>query len=93
MLKNTSEDYFCSVKTSDPTPDDDDFPETFTDTDTFEISLCHNQNDGSKLCKVLDDEYAPFTNSKEHKNFGLLSQNTFVPLVYDFLSVMCPLLS
>ncbi|XP_060951434.1 interleukin-21 receptor [Limanda limanda] len=63
MLTNTDRDYFCSVKTSDLTPDGDS-PEMFTDTDTFNISLCHNQTDGSEMCEELDGEYTPETNIK-----------------------------
>ncbi|XP_071318645.1 interleukin-21 receptor [Trachinotus anak] len=64
MLTNTSEDYFCSVKASEPMDDDYDYLETFADLETFIISLCHNQNDGSEICKVLDGEYQPLTTIK-----------------------------
>ncbi|XP_062234338.1 interleukin-21 receptor [Platichthys flesus] len=63
MLKNTDRDYFCSVKTSDLTPDGDS-PETFSDTDTFKISLCRNRTDGSEMCEELDGNYTPETNIK-----------------------------
>nr|XP_019939061.1 PREDICTED: interleukin-21 receptor-like [Paralichthys olivaceus] len=63
MLTNTDRDYFCSVKTSDLMPGDD-YPDIFTDTDTFTISLCPNQNAGSKRCKEVDGEYIPVTNIK-----------------------------
>ncbi|XP_040923223.1 interleukin-21 receptor [Toxotes jaculatrix] len=63
-LTKTSEDYFCSVKTSDPTLDDEDYFDPYTDIDTFEISLCHNQRDGSEICDILDDKYTPSTNIK-----------------------------
>ena len=71
MLTNTSRDYFCSVKTSDLTPGSD-YPD-FTDIDTYNISLCRNQTDGSDMCEQLDDEYTPVTNSKDHTDFRLLS--------------------
>ncbi|XP_018537283.1 interleukin-21 receptor [Lates calcarifer] len=62
-LTNTNGDYFCSVKTSDPMPDDSDyFPVSYTTLDTYEIALCHNQEDGSETCEVLDSQYTPFTN-------------------------------
>lgn len=49
----------------------DYYAETFGDTDTFEISLCHNQNNVSETCVPLDKEYTPETNGKEHT--GLFS--------------------
>ncbi|XP_051273984.1 interleukin-21 receptor [Dicentrarchus labrax] len=48
-LTKINEDYFCSVEISSP----------FDDQDIYKISLCHKQNDGSKICDVLDDEYIP----------------------------------
>lgn len=66
LLTKTHRDYFCSAERSDPMPIESDYSETFGDTDTFEISLCHSLNDGSEICEPLDDEYAPVTNSKEH---------------------------
>ncbi|XP_034716867.1 interleukin-21 receptor isoform X1 [Etheostoma cragini] len=63
MLKNTNGDYFCSVNTSNPMPDDD-YSEPFDDLDSFEISLCHNKTDGSELCEKLDDNYEPLTTIK-----------------------------
>lgn len=63
ILTNTKEDYFCSFKTSNTMPDEY-YSETFGDTDTFEISLCHNQNNMSEICELLDTEYTPETNSK-----------------------------
>lgn len=66
MLTNTDGVYFCSVKTTDSAPDDDDYSEPFSDLDAFEISLCHNQSIGSESCELLDEEYRPVTNSKEH---------------------------
>ncbi|XP_028423239.1 interleukin-21 receptor isoform X1 [Perca flavescens] len=65
MLKNTNGDYFCSVNTFNPMPDDDNhYSEHFDDLDSFKISLCHNKTDGSELCEKLDDEYTPVTNIK-----------------------------
>ncbi len=72
VLTNTNGDYFCTVTTSTPIPPDDDYLDIFDDTDNFEISLCHNQKDGSEICEVLDDKYSPVTKSKEHA--GLLSE-------------------
>ncbi|XP_070707702.1 interleukin-21 receptor [Pempheris klunzingeri] len=60
-LANTNWDYFCSMKTSDRLPDDDYYPQPFVDTDTFKISLCHNDSTGSENCEVLDDNFAPMT--------------------------------
>lgn len=40
---------------------------------TFEISLCHKQNDEPEICEVQDDNFKPVTNSKEHYDFGLFS--------------------
>ncbi|XP_035002137.2 interleukin-21 receptor [Hippoglossus stenolepis] len=74
MLTNTDRDCFCSVKTSDLTPDSE-YPEMFTDTDTFKISLCHNQTDGSKMCEELDGEYTPQTNIKPNAPCGLTFSN------------------
>ncbi|XP_041818851.1 interleukin-21 receptor [Chelmon rostratus] len=62
MLTNTDGVYFCSVKTTDSAPDDDDYSEPFSDLDAFEISLCHNQSIGSESCELLDEEYRPVTN-------------------------------
>lgn len=53
--------------------DDYEFLETYTDIESFKISLCHNQDNGSDICKVLDDKYRPFQNSKEHNDFSLVS--------------------
>lgn len=46
-------------------PHDDDYPEIFSDADSFEISLCHSRDDGSEACELLDDEYMPVTHSKQ----------------------------
>ncbi|XP_031147214.1 interleukin-21 receptor isoform X2 [Sander lucioperca] len=66
MLTNTNGDYFCSVNTSNPMPDDDDdhYSEPFDDVVSFEISLCHNKTDGSEMCEKLDYKYFPVTNIK-----------------------------
>ncbi|KAG7226343.1 hypothetical protein INR49_013754 [Caranx melampygus] len=63
-LTKANKDYFCSVKTSDPVDYDDDILETYADIESFKISLCHNQDNGSDICKVLDDKYRPFQNIK-----------------------------
>ncbi|KAK2820229.1 hypothetical protein Q5P01_023188 [Channa striata] len=36
----------------------------FTDLDTFEISLCHKQNDEPEICEMLDNDFTPYTNIK-----------------------------
>ncbi|XP_031699622.1 interleukin-21 receptor [Anarrhichthys ocellatus] len=59
-LTNTDEDYFCSLRTSNPIPDED--AGTFIDLDCFEISLCHSQNDGPEICEQLVDKYLPMNN-------------------------------
>uniref|UniRef100_A0A3Q3LV57 Interleukin-21 receptor-like n=1 Tax=Mastacembelus armatus TaxID=205130 RepID=A0A3Q3LV57_9TELE len=62
-LTNTSENFVCSIKTSDSMPDDD-YSETFIDIDTFKVSLCPNQEEGQDNCEVLDHNYAPVENIK-----------------------------
>ena len=64
---NTDGEYFCSVKAFNPVPDDDYF-ETFMDTDSYEILLCHNKN-GSESCKKLVAKYKPVEHSKDHSDF------------------------
>ncbi|XP_076616710.1 interleukin-21 receptor [Chaetodon auriga] len=64
MLTNTNGVYLCSVKKSDLPPDEDDYSEPFSDTDSFEISLCHDQNGASETCEVLDEKYDPVANIK-----------------------------
>ncbi|XP_023150032.2 uncharacterized protein LOC111584916 isoform X1 [Amphiprion ocellaris] len=62
MLTNTTEGYFCSLKTSDSFPDNDyDYSETFADIDSYEILLCH---DGNDACELLDEEFLPMRNIK-----------------------------
>lgn len=61
LLTKTNGEYFCSVKISNPEPDDD--PETFSDLDMYEISLCRNET-----CEVLENEYQVDMNSKEHND-------------------------
>ncbi|KAM6897504.1 interleukin-21 receptor [Xenentodon cancila] len=63
-LKKTTHGYFCSNKTTSMMPHDDDYPDIFTDTDAYAISLCHNKDDGSETCELLDDVYTPVTNIK-----------------------------
>eukprot|EP00064_Thunnus_orientalis_P001340 superscaffoldBa00000091_g1343 len=70
MLTNTNGDYFCTVKVRD-----DDY--CFTDMDVFEISLCHNQSNGSQSCELLDETYQPFQNIKPNPPCCLtVSQNS-----------------
>ncbi|XP_059181136.1 interleukin-21 receptor [Centropristis striata] len=61
-LTKNNKDYFCSVTIADPMPDDY-YSDIFSDSDIFNISLCHNQN-GSKNCVELEDEYEPEENIK-----------------------------
>ncbi|XP_072229116.1 interleukin-21 receptor [Leuresthes tenuis] len=60
-LTNTTDGYFCSMTTSADGPDD--FQNTFSDTDAYEISLCR-KDEGSDTCKLLDDNYTPVTHIK-----------------------------
>lgn len=62
LLTNTNGEYFCSLQTFQPMPDE--FMRTFVNSDTYEISLCHKQKDGSESCDMLDDDYAPVTSIK-----------------------------
>lgn len=78
MLTNTNGDYFCTVTTKDETANDDFYPKTFVDTDVFEISLCHNQSDGSKRCEMLDDPYEPVKNSKEHNDTRTYKTHAYI---------------
>ncbi|XP_029382919.1 interleukin-21 receptor isoform X2 [Echeneis naucrates] len=67
ILEKIDEDYFCSVKISYPMDDDDDdsdYVEVFGDIETFQISFCHNQNNGSEPCKTMVRRYKPSTNIK-----------------------------
>lgn len=64
VLENTNGDYFCSVRTLDPATDENYHFRTFMDLDYYEISLCHNQNNGSETCELLDEEYMPASNIK-----------------------------
>lgn len=47
---------------------DDDYFETFMDTDSYKISLCPNK-DGSENCKQLVAKYKPVEHSKDHTDF------------------------
>lgn len=60
MLTNTDEDYFCSVYTSPPKPNN----EIFSDLETYIISLCHKQFDEPTTCEVLEEDYGPQNNIK-----------------------------
>ncbi|XP_030256963.1 interleukin-21 receptor [Sparus aurata] len=64
MLTKADGDYFCSANKYPPMPDDESYKETFSDTDTYEISLHHYRNNGSETCEVLDKEYEPQKNIK-----------------------------
>ncbi|KAM9336625.1 interleukin-21 receptor [Symphorus nematophorus] len=63
MLTNRDGDYFCSIKTSAPVPDEEYYLYTFSDLNSYDISLCHNQNNESETCDFLG-EYEPVTNIK-----------------------------
>lgn len=65
MLTHTKENYFCTFKTSDTEPD---YGDTFTDLDEFKISLCHDPNEESETCDVLDEQYLPVDHSKQHND-------------------------
>lgn len=65
MLTKADGDYFCSANKYPPEPDDDSYQETFSDIDTYKISLCYYLNNESATCEVLDEEYEPVRNSKE----------------------------
>lgn len=67
MLTHSNGNYSCSVKTFDPEPGDH-YGETFDDTDIYEISLCHNQNNESETCEPLIKEYAPDKNGRKPAN-------------------------
>ncbi|XP_014265244.2 interleukin-21 receptor [Maylandia zebra] len=58
MLTHTKENYFCTFTTS---PDNDD---TFADLEVYKISLCHDPNEESETCDVLDEQYLPVHNIK-----------------------------
>lgn len=62
MLTHTKENYFCTFTTS---PDNDD---TFADLEVYKISLCHDPNEESETCDVLDEQYLPVHNSKQHND-------------------------
>ncbi|KAM8730719.1 interleukin-21 receptor [Acanthopagrus schlegelii] len=64
MLKKADGDYFCSANKYPPEPDDDSYQETFSDIDTYKISLCYYLNNESATCEVLDEEYEPVRNIK-----------------------------
>ncbi|CAJ1080848.1 interleukin-21 receptor isoform X1 [Xyrichtys novacula] len=64
MLIKNNVDSSCSVKIYNPYTDDDYGSNDFTDNDSFDISLCHNQSNGAKICKQLMKEFEPFKNVK-----------------------------
>lgn len=64
VLENTNGNYSCSVKTLDPDNDETYYFKTFMDMDNYEISLCHNQNNGSETCELLEEYYMPVSNIK-----------------------------
>ncbi|CAG5908385.1 unnamed protein product [Menidia menidia] len=65
-LKNTTEGYFCST-TAEPNDDQD----TFTDLDSYEISLCHRIDEGPETCELLVEEYTPEKHIKPNTPCGL----------------------
>lgn len=66
-LLNTCGNYSCTVRKNEEEND------IFIDMNTFEVSLCHKQNDEPEICEVLDDNFKPVTNSKKYNDFGLFS--------------------
>lgn len=67
MLTRSKEDYFCTFRTSDWISEDD-YADIFSDMDVFKISLCHDGNEESENCEVLQEEYYPVYNSKQHND-------------------------
>lgn len=64
-LTNTGEEFCCSIKTHNPTPDEDAEDEaTFQDLDRYAVSLCHRRPEGSDACERLGDKYNPALNSE-----------------------------
>ncbi|XP_041829488.1 interleukin-21 receptor [Melanotaenia boesemani] len=59
VLTNTKDGYFCSIITLAVTTEDDYYSETFTDSNVYEISLCHHKVNGSDFCELLDEKYYP----------------------------------
>ena len=66
FLTNTNGEFTCSVSRDDGDED------IFMDMDVFELSLCQSQNNFTQTCELLEAEYAPEINSKEHT--GLFSR-------------------
>ncbi|XP_034563334.1 interleukin-9 receptor isoform X2 [Notolabrus celidotus] len=64
MLVKNGADYFCSVQISNPMTDSDFESNEFLEQDIFEISLCHDQNDGVENCDLLTAKFIPFKNIK-----------------------------
>ncbi|MEQ2271308.1 hypothetical protein XENORESO_002411 [Xenotaenia resolanae] len=57
LLTNTTAVFFCSIDRS--LMPDDDYTETFTDLDEYEISLCQSQDNKAETCELLEEEYMP----------------------------------
>lgn len=66
-LTNTFGNSSCSVRKANVEDDSD----IFLDMNTFEISLCHKQHDEREICELLDHEFKPVANSKEHNDFDM----------------------
>ncbi|MEQ2240546.1 hypothetical protein ILYODFUR_016160 [Ilyodon furcidens] len=57
LLTNTTAVFFCSIDRS--LMPDDDYTETFTDLDEYDISLCQSQDNKAETCELLEEEYMP----------------------------------
>lgn len=83
-LMNTYGNYSCSVRKTDVNKNSD----IFIDMNSFNISLCHKKNGEVQMCKVLDDNFEPVKNSKEH---DLFSQSEAKNVVFRFRYGCLPL--
>nr|XP_020493279.1 interleukin-21 receptor-like isoform X2 [Labrus bergylta] len=63
-LIQNAEDYFCSIEIPNTDIDYDYVSNAFMETDTYQFSLCHKQNEGVENCKLLMDRFKPFKNIK-----------------------------
>ena len=94
MLTNTNEDDFCAVNTADGRAKHTFCQNTFVDTDSITISLCHNQSDGSKSCIVLDEMYEPVDNSKQHIQTHIkYNMSAFLKAASELSPLLCPFIS
>nr|XP_040031982.1 interleukin-21 receptor isoform X1 [Gasterosteus aculeatus aculeatus] len=74
-LTNTGEEFCCSIKTHNPTPDEDEEDAedeaTFQDLNRYAVSLCHRRPEGSDACERLGDKFNPALNIKPNAPRGL----------------------